>query len=65
MPARDPMTFPKGMVKMANLRETLVGSQKKPSISYTQGGSSRRYHGSKVAGIVAQVNPKKKPKGVF
>lgn len=64
MPPRDPMTFPKGIMKLDNMSRTLKESQKRPLVKYTQGGSSRTDRGAKVAGVDASARPSKK-KGMF
>lgn len=64
MPPRDPMTFPKGIVKLDNMNRALKESQKRPLVQYTQGGSSRSSRGAKVAGVDASVRLSKK-KGSF
>ena len=62
MPPRDPLTLPKGIMKLDTMGKALKESTKQPPIMYTQGGSSRKNAGAKVAAINATVRPTKKGK---
>lgn len=64
MPPRDPMTLPKGIMKLDTMGRALKESSKRPPILYTQGGSSRKNSGAKVAATNGLARPSKK-KGPF
>jgi hypothetical protein len=57
MPTRKPLTlpYPRGLPKLASMKQALADSSKKPSIGLTQGGSSRKARGAKVAATNGQV----------
>lgn len=61
MPARGPLRLPyaKGLPKLDNLKIATKNDFKKPSIGVTQGGSSRRSPGAKVAATTAELRPTK------
>jgi hypothetical protein len=60
MPARDPMTFPKGRVSFRTMPAQLKQASKRPKTGVTQGGSSRRNAPAKVAATDGQWRPAKK-----
>jgi hypothetical protein len=57
MPARDKFRLPytRGLPRLESLKTALSGDLKKPVVGVTQGGSSRRHAGAKVAATTAQV----------
>lgn len=59
MPARDPMTFPKGRVSLRTMREQLKHADKRPLTGVTQGGSSRPGAPAKVAATDGRWRPSK------
>lgn len=64
MPPRDPLTYPKGIMKLDTLGQALKESTKRPPTLYTQGGSSRKNSGAKVAATNGLARRSKK-KGPF
>jgi glycerate kinase len=60
MPARDPFKLPytRGLPRLENLKTALSKNAKQFTV--TQGGSSRRDAGARVAAKVAQVRQKKR-----
>lgn len=54
MPKRDPFTFPKGPARLDTLNQVFKQNSKRPYIGVTQGGSSRKARGAKVAATTAE-----------
>ena len=59
MPARDPMTFPKGEVRFDTMHKAMKNADRPPHIGVTQGGSSRKNSGAKVAATDGRWRPSK------
>jgi hypothetical protein len=60
MAKRDPLTFPKLRGSFDTMYRALKDSTKKPFIGVTQGGSSRKFAGSKPAATTAQATAKRR-----
>ena len=60
MAKRDPLTFPKLRGSFDTMYRALKDSTKKPFIGVTQGGSSRKFSGSKPAATEGQTSTKRK-----
>lgn len=58
MPARDPMTYPKGTARFDTMNRALKESTKRPATGVTQGGSSRKHSGAKPAATNGLARPK-------
>lgn len=59
MSRRDPLTYPKGELRLDTLTTALRDSAKHPLIGVTQGGSSRKYAGCKPAATDGERRPQK------
>jgi hypothetical protein len=55
MPKRDPLTYPKNKHRLDALKDVYRQNSKRPYIGITQGGSSRKARGAKVAATSGQV----------
>jgi hypothetical protein len=58
---KDPNKIVKPYLKMDTMYRAMKDSLKKPYIGVTQGGSSRKNAGARVAAVVSKV---KQPKGI-
>lgn len=57
MPPRDSFTFPKLDWRLDTMNRALKESQKRPLIGVTQGGSSRKWSGSRPAATNGLAKP--------
>jgi hypothetical protein len=62
MAKKDPNKIVQPYLKMDTLYRAMKDSLKKPYIGVTQGGSSRKNSGARVAAVISQV---KQPKGTL
>lgn len=60
MPPRDPFTFQQDNHRLPTLKATLKRAEKHPFLGVTQGGSSRKDRGARVAATTAKFHPTKK-----
>jgi len=61
MPNRNPFKLPytRGLPRMDNMKRALKEGSTRPPIGVTQGGSSRKAKGAKVAATTAQLRQTK------
>jgi hypothetical protein len=60
MAKRDPLTFPKLRTSFDTMYRALKNNTKQPFIGVTQGGSSRKFSGSKPAATDGQAGTKRR-----